>query len=85
MRSLIVLLSVLIIFAGIAAVLVSDINEEEAKVKKEIAARSAEVKNDIFSKRQSMKEIDSITSSINYSFTIDNAVATAHPDSIKSI
>jgi hypothetical protein len=85
MRSLIALLSVLLIFAGIAAVLVTDIDSESDKTKKEITEQSASVKNDIFAKRQSMKEIDSITSSMNYSFTIDNAVITAHPDSTKSI
>lgn len=85
MRSLIALLSVLLIFAGIAAVLFTDIDSESDKTKKEIASRSAAVQNDVFSKRQSMKEIDSITSLYNYSFTIGNAVITAHQDSIKRI
>lgn len=79
MRILVLLLSIALIFLGIAAVMYVD--SQSAEAKNSPSYKYAQQKNDIFTKKYSMHEIDSLTAAYNYPFTINNAVKTSAADS----
>ena len=80
MKFIIILLSIALIFVGIAAIMFVEFNTHEESKKEVKIAESREDYNarqtysGVFEKRATMNEIDSMTSALNYNFTIDNAV-----------
>ncbi|MFO7446779.1 MAG: hypothetical protein R6W90_10460 [Ignavibacteriaceae bacterium] len=83
MRTIIILLSVALIFVGIAAVMYVDTKSDQSK--KSLITTGRAEQSDVFAKRQSMKEIDSVTALINYSFTIGNKIIPPPTDTTKVV
>lgn len=84
MRFIISLLSILLIFAGIAGVLYVDLSASEKTNGTKTSIHQEPVKSEAFVKKLSMREIDSITSSMNYSYTSHNAIAAISHDSLEN-
>ena len=80
MRVLILLLSIALIYVGIAAVMYVDAKADQNR-KQAPRANYISQQSDEFAYKPSMRELDSITAAYNYSFTIDNAIITKLADS----
>lgn len=75
MKSFLVFLSVLLVFAGIAIVLYVNIPAVSIKKEQPHVRNTQTLCKEFVVRKHSMREIDSITAATNFLFTIENAVA----------